>query len=216
MQAARRLVRGTLHCVDVGHARAYGVGGRHFVLWAGVGLDAEVVRRVEDENQALKKTMGSVAYAAVGVRSLLEATGTAALLRHDSRRMRLSLLMAVVANVPLYAGTIEVAPGARIDDGQFDLVTFAGQGPPDTLRYLAGLTAGRGLGGGGESALRAHRVSLVAAHPMPVHLDAEPFGHTPFSATIVPGALRLLVPEGAPRTLFVPPEGEASAGVSDR
>jgi diacylglycerol kinase (ATP) len=202
LAAATRLAAGGLRSVDLGHARARGAGGRYFVLWAGVGLDAEIVRRVEDEGQALKRSMGPMAYAAVGISSMLASSGARAQLRCDGQRARVSLLMAVVANVPLYAGAVLMAPHAQIDDGHLDLVTFAGKGAPDALRHLAGLTAGRPPAEAAPLSAPSRRVTVVAASPMPVHLDAEPFGHTPFSAAVVPGALLLLVPQGAPDELF--------------
>lgn len=202
--AARRLAAGRIRSVDLGHARARGRGGRHFVLWAGVGLDAEIVRRVEGESRSWKRSMGPVAYAAIGVRSLLEMTGTPVTLRHDAERARMSLLMAVVANVPLYGGAVQLAPAARIDDERLDLVLFPGKGPPDTLRHLAGLASPRPTATGSAASVQARTVSVVAEAPLPVHLDAEPFGQTPFFASVAPGALRLVVPEGAPIELFQP------------
>jgi diacylglycerol kinase family enzyme len=116
--------------------------------------------------------------------------------------------MAVVANVPLYAGAVQIAPGARVDDGLLDILAFDGAGLPDTLRHLAGLTAGRSGADGGDLA-RARKVTLVTAQPMPVHLDAEPHGHTPLRVSVAPGALQLLVPSGAPGGLFARREAEA-------
>jgi len=206
VSAARRLCGGRTRSVDVGHARARGVGGRCFVLWAGVGLDAEIVERVERADPSLKRTMGPAAYAAVGLRSLLGATATWALLRCDGASVRVSLLMTVVANVPLYAGTVRLAPEAVMDDGRLDVVAFTGRGAPDTLRHLAGLTTalttGRAPAEDACPPTVAERVSVTTAGSLPVHLDAEPFGRTPFRAHVMPGALRLLIPEGAPDELF--------------
>lgn len=196
--AADRLAEGRVVAVDVGHARARGRPARHFVLWAGVGLDAEIVRRVESEGKALKRAVGPAAYAALGVPSLVGASGTPAIVRHDGVRLRAPVLMAVVANIPLYAGSVRLAPGARMDDGALDLATFSGAGAAAVVRHLIRLVAGRGGARGGPARARVRAVQIVSQDPLPVHLDAEPFGRTPLRVWVRPRSLRLVVPSSAP------------------
>jgi diacylglycerol kinase family enzyme len=50
-------------------------------------------------------------------------------------------------------------------------------------------------------------VRVIARRALPVHLDAEPFGHTPARFHVAPASLRLLVPPTAPQRLFRIPPG---------
>jgi diacylglycerol kinase family enzyme len=46
------------------------------------------------------------------------------------------------------------------------------------------------------------RIRFTTDEPLPVHLDAEPFGSTPLTISVRRGALRLLVPDSTPKGLF--------------
>ena len=50
--------------------------------------------------------------------------------------------------------------------------------------------------------IAGRRVRLTTHEPAPYHCDGDLAGETPFSCELVPGALRLLVPDTAPRDLF--------------
>ena len=40
---------------------------------------------------------------------------------------------------------------------------------------------------------------------MAVQVDGEPYGQTPLTTEVVPGALKILVPRSAPATIFQAP-----------
>ena len=44
---------------------------------------------------------------------------------------------------------------------------------------------------------RGQEITVRTATPEPVQLDGEPDGDTPFTATVVPGAIRVMVPPDA-------------------
>lgn len=212
--AAAALAGGRVRAIDVGLARPTGAPPRAFVLWAGVGLDADVVHRLAGPARALKARHGPLAFAAVGWRALRAARGCDAIVRGDGARRRVRLYGAVVCNIPLYAGLFRLAPEARLDDGRLDLALFAGpsrhgalatwlragavtgprsfarrvvQGRPDPTRALA-------------TAVRSLRI--VARPSAAVHLDGEPAGTTPLDVAVGPHALRLVVPAAAPPWLW--------------
>jgi YegS/Rv2252/BmrU family lipid kinase len=203
--AAQQLVRGRVRGVDVGLARAGG-RERHFLLWAGVGLDASVTYELEQEHRALKRMLGAAAFGAIGIKAALSSEAHEALLRGDDWRVRAPLLMAVAANIPLYGGAIAIAPEARIDDGALDVVLFTGEGVVATMRHVKSMLTRRLKG----DAIRTHRtrtLCVTSSLPFRVHVDAEPFGETPLTVTTLPRALRLLVPPTAPESLFADPAG---------
>lgn len=220
--AADALAAGRVQPIDVGLARPTGAPPRHFVMWAGVGLDAEIVRRVEGPSRRLKARGGPWAFAAAGWHVLRRTPACEAVVRVDGRRRRVRLLGAVISNIPLYAGLVHLAPEARLDDGVLDAAWFEGTG----RRRVVGawLAAGRAAGASSFGrrvvfgrpdparplAMPVRTVRIVSRPAAPVHVDAEPCGTTPVRIDVVPGALRIVVPHGAPAHLFV--DGGASLG----
>ena len=201
--AAQALVLGVRRQVDLGFARVRDRPGRHFLLWAGVGLDAAVAHELEGDGRELKRWLGPAAFGAVGLRQVVQTLGTPTLVRTSSGRRKVKMLLAVAANIPLYAGAVHLTQDGRIDDGRLDLVLFLGQGWLETAGHIGALVTGKENPEGPERITEATSgVSIVTRQPLPVHLDAEPFGTTPLVVSMDPGALCLLVPPGAPDALF--------------
>jgi hypothetical protein len=49
---------------------------------------------------------------------------------------------------------------------------------------------------------RAKRVEIRTHRPLPVHVDGDCIGTTPVTFEVLPRALKLMVPRGAPSNLF--------------
>jgi YegS/Rv2252/BmrU family lipid kinase len=200
--AAAALVQGQVLTVDTGLATGRHGPGRHFVLWAGVGFDAAIAHELEGAGRDLKARFGPFAYGALGLRAMLATRGTAARVRLDRRRIQGRLLMAVVANIALYAGSVELTPEARLDDGRLDVALFLGASLRQAAAHLGAVLLGRSGPAPDRVAGPAQRVRILARRHLPVHVDAEPFGTTPVRFDVVPASLRLVVPPTAPDRLF--------------
>lgn len=208
---AARLAEGVVRRVDTGIASSARGGRRHFLLWAGIGLDAAVTHELEHEGRDLKRALGPVAFGAVGLR-LGARTGSRAVVDCDGERRRGRLVLGVVCNIPLYAGAIHLAPGARMDDGHLDaallfgenvlaaLQDFLGDDVRTAVQHLGTVLTGRS--DASVPTLPVRRAWLVASPPLLVHLDGEPFGRTPVRLAVHPSSLRLVVPPSAPVGLF--------------
>jgi diacylglycerol kinase (ATP) len=200
--AAQALANGRLALVDTGLARAWHGPARRFMLWAGVGFDAALALEMETTGRTLKRRFGPLAYGALGFRAVLGAGGTPALVVTENQRVRDRLLMAVVANIGLYAGAVDLSPNARLDDGALNLELFLGERLRQAAAHLAAVLIGRGGRHPDRVSTPARRVRIVAQRPLAVHLDAEPFGTTPMRFDADPASLRLVVPATAPVSLF--------------
>ena len=103
LDAARVLVEGTIHCIDVGQ-----VNGRCFLMWAGIGLDAEVTVRVSSED---KKAFGPWAFVGSALDVVREYKSTDARLTLDGEVRQVQTSLIVVSNIQLYGGVLPI--GAR-------------------------------------------------------------------------------------------------------
>lgn len=217
--AAERLAEGVVRVVDTGIARSRGHGQRHFLLWAGVGLDAAVTHELEHEGRELKRALGPVAFGAIGLK-LGARGGATAVVDCDGQRRRGRLVLGVVCNIPLYAGAIHLAPGACMDDGSMDAALFFGDTMLAALQGFLGedvRTAVQHLGtvltGRRDEethTLPVRRAWIVASPPLPVHVDGEPFGQTPVRLSVQRASLRLVVPPTAPEGIFHAPRSLAA------
>jgi len=208
LDAARVLVEGEVHPVDLGRA-----GNRHFVLWAGIGFDAQIAQGVEPHRE-IRRNLGNLTYYVATIALGLGLRGTRVTVTIDGRAMRQRLIMAVVSNAQLYGPTVRLAPQAQLDDGELDVYLFKGDNLLDALRHIAGVLAGRHHRDPKVEIYQARHVELRADRPLAVQLDGEPAGHTPISIAVVPRALRVIVPSWASGSLFMDGAGEAMEEMS--
>ncbi len=193
--AGAALARATARRIDVGLA-----GDRYFLLWAGIGFDAEVARGLEP---TIKRALGVPAIAVASFWTGLWFEGSPTELRIDGLRLHRQTLLTIVANAGLYA-LMELSRDARLDDGLFDVCIFNGRGLGAKLRHVLNLLRGRHRGSRQVEFYRARQVWVAPRRAMPIQLDGEPTGFTPVHIRLIPRALNLLV-AGEPAALSRPP-----------
>jgi diacylglycerol kinase family enzyme len=192
-EAARRLAECRPRRISVG--RLVCNGGRvdrHFLLMAGVGLDAGIVYRV---SAPLKARMGKFAYWVAGW-SLLGRRLPEIHVEVEGADHRCSF--ALLSKVRNYGGDFEIAREATLLDDRFEAVLFAGRSTVPYAKYFAGMALGRLAGMNGVTMLRAGSVKLTGHGERRVHvqIDGEYAGRLPAEISIVPDALTLMVPPG--------------------
>ena len=197
-ESAQALAQGEMRLADVGHC-----DGKKFLLWAGIGLDAFVVHRIEPRDR-WEKQFAIVQYAASAVWNAGFWHGMNLQVEVDGKRLSGHFLLAVVSNIHLYAGGLaELSPKARLDDGLMDLWLFMGETLGDTVQIAWDLLAGRHHQS--ERVLRYpfHSLLLASDSKMYVQVDGEPLQvEGPVKIGVLPQALRILVPSSTPHRLF--------------
>ncbi len=190
LAATAALLRaGRIRAIDVGLA-----GTRHFVLMAGFGFDALVVREVL---RPMKDLIGPAAYAFATVGALAKCRSTAIRLTLDGEEIRSEAYLIVVANAASYAyRQIKLAPFAALDDGWLDICVFE-RAPTDRVGFatqMMAVLARRHLRDPRVRYYRAKRIVLASDPPIQGQLDGDTFGQTPLEISVLPRALPVFVP----------------------
>jgi diacylglycerol kinase family enzyme len=164
---------------------------RHFLLMAGIGLDAQIVYRV---NAALKSRTGKFAYW-VAAWSQLGRSLPEFDVEVDGRPYRCSF--ALVSKVRNYGGDFNIARSVDLLQDRFEVVLFEGRSTFRYARYFGGLVLNRLDGMEGLTIVRAREVKLTspADSRIYVQIDGEYAGHLPAEIQIVPDALTVLLAE---------------------
>jgi len=87
-----------------------------------------------------------------------------------------------------------LAPGARPDDGLFDVVLIGDVSKLDFLTTAPKIYKGRHVTHPKVEVVRSARVEVDAPEHLPIEVEGEQVGTTPATFEVVPGALRLRVP----------------------
>ena len=197
-ESARRLVKGTFHCVDVGFCN-----GQAFLMWSGIGLDGFIVRRIEPRGR-WEKHFSIISYAARAVQYASYWSGLDLKAIVDDRQISGRYLLAVISNIHLYAGGMaEISPNARLDDGVMDLWLFAGKTVTDTMQHAFKLFSGRHVSSDLVCCIPFRSLRLFSDQTLEIQLDGEPMtGTQEVTIDVHPKALKILVPHDAPNVLF--------------
>ncbi|HTT11996.1 MAG TPA: diacylglycerol kinase family protein [Burkholderiaceae bacterium] len=184
---AARCARGRTELVDVGEARCAGSEqGRFFVNVAGAGFDAHVLERLPD------RRFGALGYLA-GVLCGLAGYRPQPMRLQDDTAVVEARTFVVFACLGAYCGGgMNVAPGADLHDGAFDIVHVGDLGRLDALVSLRRLFDGTIGRHPKVRTLRSTRLAIDAPSALAVEADGELIGRTPVRLSVVRNALRVL------------------------
>ena len=189
-RAAQRLRACEPVAVRVGVLETEAGVRRLFLCMAGVGLDAMVVRRVDD---GLKQRTGKMAYW-VASAGLLSARLPEFDARWSQDGGRFSFLLA--SRVRNYGGDLSIATRASLRRDDLEVVAFEGSNPVRYLSYFAGVLFGKldRMRGVRQTAATQLELSPAVGSPSPVQVDGEFAGLLPARISIAPQPVTLLMP----------------------
>jgi YegS/Rv2252/BmrU family lipid kinase len=193
-RAARALLKAKPRLFDLGRMERP-AGPQYFAVACGAGYDARVMAGTLSEH---KRRWGMAAYVATTLRLMSELRSTLHSLTIDGVEYEANAAMVLVANcgevIPPF---VRLGPGITPDDGLLDVVVVRADNFPQSIRAvwdLLRLTPGSLGPDAYVGHVRGREVKVETDRPQPVQLDGEPGGTTPFTASVVPGAIRIMVP----------------------
>jgi diacylglycerol kinase (ATP) len=170
--------------MDVGE-----IEGRYFVNLAGIGFDAHVASRF-----AASRRRGLLGYVAITAQALRSYEPLTYRITSGQTAEEVRAVLVTIANSGQFGNGALIAPGARVDDGELDLVVVAERSRLQTVCGLPRLFNGTVAKIPGYRIRRVRDVTIEADEPMTFHADGEPVqGGTRLRARVHPGALLVAV-----------------------
>lgn len=183
------IVTGKVERFDVGYLPVH---KRYFTFVVGAGYDA---RLIHDTRRELKKTLGFFAYVASGIKHFFTIRPVKVTLEIDDeiRHIRAHTVMAInfgsIANLQWSIG-----PNIDPHDGKLNVVVMSSRTLMGSLIVLFNIITKRYHGYSALQHTDGRKIRVTAEPPLPVQIDGEAFGMTPFLAEVIPGAIQFVVP----------------------
>jgi YegS/Rv2252/BmrU family lipid kinase len=197
VKAARMMLAGRVVPLDLGRMERAD-GPHYFAVACGAGYDARVMA---ETSTADKHRWRFAAYVATVFRLLPELRNIEHHITVDGVEYEASASLVLVANCgEVIPPLVRLRSGIALDDGLLDVVVLRADTLLSSVGAIWELLCERGSTqpGTGRVGYARGRVITVESHPaQPVQLDGEAHGLTPFTATVVQGAVNVLAP--APR-----------------
>jgi len=192
-RAAKRLVRGEVREIALGLATPLEQPDRkrYFLSVSGAGPDGMIVYSVD---LGLKARVGILAYWWQGAREVLRYTFPRFRVRAGERQIEATLV--IVGRTKNYGGPFKITDQADLFEDQFEVMALTTQSGLRYLSYLPTLWMGNLRK---EEDVHFWKAESLVCEPLdadPVYsqVDGEPLARLPVEFSIVPRALKLLVP----------------------
>lgn len=186
--ACALLAHGEAQPVDVGR-----INQHLFLEVAGVGLEAALYPAAEAVKSAhVFDTLKGVLH---GLRTLMSFRPPPISVTFDQERPRTYRAIQITAcNAPYYGLHMNVAPGIFMNDGWLDAVLYTNFSKSEYLRHALSISQGKRPFAPKIVCRRVRSLHIDAATPIEIHADGVVVGTTPAEISILPGALKVLVP----------------------
>lgn len=185
-------VSGVVRKIDVGMIN----GQQPFTCVAGAGFDAAVVR----PQSHVKRRLGYLAYVHAAAAAAFAPKRSMLTITIDGEEVRGRGIGVEVTNMPALSAPgfprpIPIVPDGQPDDGRLEVCMLAVE---TTFEVVVALTSILTRRYGRNPKLRyfsGREISVDADPPLPLQADGELLGTTPFTVTVRPRALSVIVPE---------------------
>jgi YegS/Rv2252/BmrU family lipid kinase len=191
-------VTGERQSIDIGLVDAGAESSTSFVIMAGLGFDAAMLRGT---NAAIKRQRGSMAYVESGLRELRYPQSQFVLTLDGSPPIPRRASCVLVANVGRIQGDIAVVRDAQPDDGLLDVAVIRARTVSDWLQVAARITLRGRWGDVRVETFRARSIHIESDAQHPLQYDGEVVAalHHQVSIGVQPAALTVCVPQRGTR-----------------
>jgi YegS/Rv2252/BmrU family lipid kinase len=147
-----------------------GVADRKFVVMAGLGFDAAIMR---DAPEGLKKAVGWPAYVVSATKHLRGRGMRVTITLDDGTPLQRRVRTVVVGNVGKLQGNIPLLPDAKPDDGVLDIVVISIRNVLDWIRVGGRVMRRADVPDRRMERFTAKHVVIEASHTQPRQLDGD-------------------------------------------
>jgi YegS/Rv2252/BmrU family lipid kinase len=184
------LASGQPRALDLGE-----VDGRAFIGIASCGFDSDA-NRIANQARLIR---GNLVYAYGALRALMHwRTATFTVAIDGGRPRTVSGYTVAAANSRSYGGGMQLAPAADLDDGQLDVVIIHELARVRFLALMPTVFTGTHVNQAVVEVIRARTIEIAASRPFQVYADGDPIADLPARISVLPGAMRVVVPAAAP------------------
>jgi diacylglycerol kinase (ATP) len=165
------------------------LGGRLFANIGGIGFDAHIA-----EQFATATRRGFIGYAGITARALTGYAPRTYRITTGGAGTEHRAILVTIANSAQFGNNARIAPGARVDDGELDLVVMEERSRLATVCQLPRLFNSTVNRAPGCTIRRIREATIDCDQPMTFHVDGEPVqGGATLRVRVHPGALRVAV-----------------------
>ncbi len=184
--AVEVLQKANVQIIDMGR-----VNGDYFINVVGVGFDGAIAYEV---NHNVKWLKGTAAYLYGVLKVLFQYKSPQMRIQIDDLILEGKYILVAIANGKYYGGGMMIAPGAEIDDGQFEIVVVEDVDKLEVLKVLPTIFKGNHIKHPAVRVYHGKKVYLHSPEKVLIQADGELKGTLPMGFELKSQALSVLIP----------------------
>lgn len=193
-QAINIIVKDQIKSIDIGKVNLVSESGdniyRYFLNASNIGLGAEVVKKV---NNSSKLMGGFASFLMATAGTVMEYKNKKIKLDYDSQDNDNAIFSNIlIANGKYCGGGMKFLPDAKIDDGQFDVLTIGDINKVEFVENIFKVYMGTHLKFSKISLRKSRIIEVTATEKVRIETDGEECGFTPAKFEIVPNILKII------------------------
>lgn len=185
--AIHDVIHGQIKKIDLGLCN-----DRYFVNVGSVGLDAEVVIRLET---AKKFFSGSMAYIASALYTIFTYKGWMMKIEVDEQVLFGKTLLTAIANGKYYGGGIMPAPEAEINDGLYDVCHIGHMSKLKMFTVFPKYMKGKHSNIKEVTFLKGKKVNITCDRPFAINLDGEIMSDSKAEFSLIHDGVKMICPK---------------------
>jgi YegS/Rv2252/BmrU family lipid kinase len=182
------IAKGETRAIDVGK-----INEQVFIEVAGIGLEAALFPAAEEIMRS--GILSTVRGVFSGLFTLFAFQTIKLKISFDDKKRRpYEAIQVTICNAPYYGAHFQIATNIVMDDGELDVVIYKNFSKLEYIQHAISISQGRRVFQPKITHRRVKSLRITADHPVEIQADGLPYGYTPATVTITPGALRVRTP----------------------
>jgi len=172
--------------VDIGKA-----GNDYFALRVGIGFDAEVINNTR---RCWKKNIGYLAYFIQGVISSFHLSHKSYRITIDDNTIEVNANSIIIANAGnMFKNLFKIVPAGAVDDGKLDILIVLARNFWEFVVFFLQLLRGKHILNPQVIYSQAQNIKIEKINKN-MHMDGEPYFNANLDVTVLPKALKVMIP----------------------
>jgi YegS/Rv2252/BmrU family lipid kinase len=187
--AAQTIAHGNVQAIDVGR-----VNGQVFLNSVSLGLSCEIAGALDKRT---KRRLGMFSWPIIGARVIATHHPVVLKVTSEEKSFPVRTHQLLVVNGRYVAGPIAAAPEASVQDSHFDVFVLGGAGKKALARAAWQWLRGQHTFAPETRYFKTTKLRVESTRrSLPANVDGDINENTPLEMEVLPGALRVVVPQG--------------------
>jgi len=163
----------------------------YFINIADIGFGGAVIHTLKEQRKLFS---GKLAYSIAILKTFFTYKKSLLSITASNYQLQSEIFMVVFCNGSIFGNGLTIHPGAKVNDGQLNIVIIGNVSILDYLRYLPKLKKGQIINHPEVHYLDTNKININTTKQTWTEADGEIIGNQPITVELIPHLIELIIP----------------------